>query len=184
MAIVSLAAIDLHPDQVLELILQSLKDLLNYELAVILKLDDSHRLSVQKADGPLVNENLISYQIDLAKRDDIAEIMSHDAPFLFSEEIPHIDTYDQIIDLPPLHSCLVAPLHINDTPIGIMTLDNSVCGIFTPSIVRFVGTVAKLIAVIMNQQDSSLRLLSRQKELWIYVTERSTTVMVLQSYWA
>lgn len=157
--------IDIHPERVLELILQSLKDLLHYELAVILKLDDSRHLSVRKADGPLVNNKLKSFQIDLNKRLDIAEIMSNDAPFLFSQEIPHIDTYDQVIDLPALHSCLVAPLHINDTPIGLMTLDNSACGMFTPTIVQFVGTVAKLIAVIINQQDSSIRLLSRQKEL-------------------
>ena len=46
-----------------------------------------------------------------------------------------------------------------------MTLDHTKCGMFSPSIVRFIGAISKLIAIIMTQNDSSLKLLSQTRNL-------------------
>lgn len=157
--------IDVHPDRVLDLILQSLEELLNYELAVILKLNDSSHLTVERAAGPLVNDKLKSYKIDLLKRQDLAQILKRNEPHLFDEELEHEDTYVNIVDLPDSHSCLVAPLYVKDYLLGMLTLDNRACGVFSPAIVNFVGTISKLIAVIIAQKDSSIALITRNKDL-------------------
>jgi transcriptional regulator with GAF, ATPase, and Fis domain len=153
------------PETVLDLILKSMNEILNYELAVILKLKDKNKLVVEKADGPLANTQFNTFQIDLNQRKDLAEIISRESPFLFSETLPHIDTYDEILDLPGNHSCLVAPLYFQNQAIGILTLDHRACGMFSPSIIRFVGVISKLIAIILTQNDSSLLLMSQKNDL-------------------
>lgn len=156
---------EVHPERILELILESLQDLINYELAVILKLNDKNQLVVEKALGVLVNDKIHTFKIDLHERPDLASILTNIKPHLFSDKIPHVDTYDKIIDLPDLHSCLAVPLYINESPIGLMTLDNSLCGVFSPAIVNFIGTTSRLIALIMAQNESSKILLRQQQML-------------------
>ncbi len=157
--------IDVQPQRVLDLILQSLEELLNFELAVILKLDENEQLKVEKAVGSLVNDSLKTFTIDLRKRRDLADILSHSSPYLYSTDVPHVDTYDEILDLPDSHSCMVVPLYIKENLIGMMTLDNRVCGAFSPGIVSFVGTISRLIAVIMAQSDTSKLLISQKNNL-------------------
>ncbi|SHJ16824.1 Transcriptional regulator containing GAF, AAA-type ATPase, and DNA-binding Fis domains [Malonomonas rubra DSM 5091] len=142
-------------DKILELILTALRDLVDYELAVILKLTESNTLTVQKAQGPLANERIKDFSVDLSRRRDLARIIRFDQPYLFAEQEEHEDTYEDLMDLPEGHSCLVAPLYFQDAPIGLMTLDHSVCNMFSPAIVKFIGTISRLIAVIIAQNESS-----------------------------
>ena len=130
-------------DKVLELILTALRDLVDYELAVILKFTGTNTLTVQKAQGPLVNERIKNFSIDLSHRRDLARIIRFDQPHLFNEAEEHEDTYEELLELPEEHSCLVAPLHIQDTPIGLLTLDHTACNMFSPAIVKFIGTLSR-----------------------------------------
>lgn len=152
-------------DKVLELILNALRDLVDYELAVILKLTEGNILTVQKAQGPLVNERIKDYSIDLNHRRDLARIIRLDQPHLFNEQEEHEDTYDDVLELPQNHSCLVAPLSVQQTPIGLLTLDHTACNMFSPSIVKFIGTLSGLIAVIINQNESSQYLDTIRRDL-------------------
>lgn len=152
-------------DKVLELILTALRDLVDYELAVILKLTEADTLTVQKAQGPLVSERIKDFSVDLNRRRDLAQIIRFDQPYLFNEQEVHEDTYEDLLDLPDDHSCLVAPLHIQDTPIGLLTLDHSACDMFSPAIVKFVGTISRLIAVIIAQNESSQHLDTLRRDL-------------------
>ena len=52
-------------DKILELILTALRDLVDYELAVVLRLTEANTLTVQKALGPLVNERIKDFSVDL-----------------------------------------------------------------------------------------------------------------------
>ncbi len=160
-----MAVLENSTEKVLDLILEAVNDLVDFELAVILKLYDQERLVVQKASGPLVNENLGSFQINLRQRRDIARLLSVNEPYLFDEHEEHVDTYAEVLDMPEEHSCLVAPLYVQDQPIGMMTFDHSVCGRFSPAIVRFIATLSRLIAVIIDQNDSSLYLDAMRKNL-------------------
>ncbi len=152
-------------EEVLDLILKAVEDLVEFELAVILKLDPDDYLTVQKASGPLSDSRLENYRIDLRQRRDLSKIMNVNEPFLFDETKEHLDTYEEILNLPDGHSCLVAPLYVYSSPIGLLTLDHRICGKFTPGIVRFIGTLSRLIAYIIAQNDSSLYLDAQRKDL-------------------
>jgi transcriptional regulator with GAF, ATPase, and Fis domain len=152
-------------DKILELILTALRDLVDYEMAVILKLTGANILTVQKAQGPLVNEQIKNFSIDLSRRTDLAHIIGVDQPYLFNEKEKHKDTYEDLLELPDDHSCLVAPLYVQETPIGLLTLDHTACSMFSPAIVKFIGTISRLIAVIIAQNESSQYLDTLRRDL-------------------
>lgn len=155
----------LDADRMLELILSALSELIEYELAVVLGLDDSGTLRVRKAAGPLANDRLAAHIIDLHSRRDLARIMERGVPRLFAEDEDHIDSYDGVLDLPHGHSCLLAPLVVGDRRLGLLTLDHRECGKFTPVLVRFIGTISKLISLSLAQNDQNLLLESENENL-------------------
>ncbi|MDC7220616.1 MAG: sigma 54-interacting transcriptional regulator [Spirochaetales bacterium] len=157
--------VPINIDSVLELILTALNDIVDYELAVILKKTDNSTLTVQKAMGPLKNEKMKDYSINLGLRRDMAEKLNYPEPYLFPEEDDHEDTYEEILDMPNGHSCLISPLHSEGAPIGLLTLDHRQCHMFSPQIIRFVGTISRMIEIILSQSDASSYLLSQQKSL-------------------
>lgn len=152
-------------DKILGLILTALRDLVEYELVVILKLTEANILTVQKAQGPLFNERIKDFTIDLNRRKDLARIIRFDQPYLFKEHEVHEDAYAELLELPEDHSCLAAPLYIQDTPIGLLTLDHTACNMFSPAIVKFIGTLSRLIAVIIAQNESSQYLETLRRDL-------------------
>ncbi|PIE56716.1 MAG: AAA family ATPase [Desulfobulbus propionicus] len=155
----------IDPEQILHLILEALDNVVEYDLAVILKLLDKNTLAVEQARGPLSSPALQNHRIDLRKRHDLNEMIHRQQPFLFSREVEHVDTYDGVLDLPSDHSCMLAPLHIQGTPLGILTLDHQVCDMYSAGTVRFIDTVARLISIIVAQSQSSKELLSAQQRL-------------------
>jgi transcriptional regulator with GAF, ATPase, and Fis domain len=150
----------LSPDAILEYVLESLRELVDYDLAAVLGLPDVNRLELKKAAGPLADRLPSDYSISLAQRQDLARLIDRRAPYVFDDKLPHLDTYHDVLTLPGDHSCLIAPLYVADTPVGLLTLDHQACRMFTPEIVRFVATVSKLIAALVAQiaESSSLRL--------------------------
>ncbi len=157
--------INYSAEKVLELILNAVEDLVDFELAVILKLFEDDTLVVQKASGPLADDTVQSFKINLHHRRDIARIMESGRPRLFAEHEAHQDTYEEILSLPAGHSCLASPLCVQGRPIGLMTFDHSACGKFSPGIVKFIATLSRLIALIIDQNDSSIYLDSIRKNL-------------------
>lgn len=155
----------LSAERTLELVLQSLRDLVEYDLAVVLRYESASTLRVEKTMGPLSSQTIMDYRISLRQRSDIARIMDARVPHLFDDATPHLDTYHDIIDLPGDHSCLVAPLYAEDTPVGLLTLDHRACRMFTPEIVRFIGTVSTLISLLVVQIDAARTLASEHAEL-------------------
>ncbi|HSV55726.1 MAG TPA: sigma 54-interacting transcriptional regulator, partial [Magnetospirillaceae bacterium] len=163
---------DLSPDKTLEIILDSIGELVNYELAVVLGYDGAGRLAVRKAAGPLANPRLASYSISLDARPDITRLLDSGKPRLYSLEEPHIDTYAEVLDLPDGHSCLAAPIVAGGEAIGLLTLDHRSCGVFSPEILRFIEVISRLIAVALIQTDrtqtlkaANVRLLEERNRL-------------------
>lgn len=155
----------LSPDRTLEIVLEALRELVDYELAVVLGLEDGSLLRVRKASGPLYTKRLDGYAISLDDRDDLARIIGQRSPHLFDEASEHLDTYYELLDLPEGHSCLVSPLWLAEKPIGLLTLDHRACGKFTPAVVRFVATLSKLVSLSLAQSDASRALLTRADDL-------------------
>ena len=145
----------LDPERTLELVLEAVSELVEYELAVVLGLDPDHTLRVRKAAGPLKTDSLSGFTISLDERNDIARILSEGKPRLFAADEEHIDTYDEILDLPAGHSCMVAPLKVDGRPIGLLTLDHRSCNMFTPGIVRFIATISRLISLSLAKSDQA-----------------------------
>jgi hydrogenase-4 transcriptional activator len=155
----------LDPEGTLELILNALGDLVDYELAVVLGLDGGDTLRVRKAAGPLATAKLASHSIALRDRGDLARILERGVPQLFDEHEEHIDSYEGVLDLPHGHSCLVAPLSFGARRIGLLTLDHRQCGRFSPGLLRFIATISKLISLSLVQSDEKTELEQANAEL-------------------
>lgn len=155
----------LEQDYLLDLILQGLQELIDYELAVVLSLRDGEQLEVEKASGPLSSDRIASHRISLKNRRDIARLLDSREPYIFAEDEEHEDTYADLLDLPEGHSCMIIPLYLEETPIGMMTLDHRACGMFSPGLLRFIKTLSRLIAIILVQNRSSRRLRERARLL-------------------
>lgn len=159
----------LSPQKTMEIVLDALNDIIPYELAVILSKEANDNLKVRYARGSLVRENLKEYEIKIKDRPDIAEVLLDGHVKLVEEtnEAGHHDTYENLIDLPMGHSCMLAPLRINDETLGLMTLDHSQCDMFTPQRVNMANSLTKLIALALAQAMVNDSLLN-EKETLIY----------------
>ena len=141
----------INPEKVLTIILESLQQLVSYELAVVMSYGEGDYLKVMKAHGPLYIKALDRFEISLSSRKDIAGLIGRKKTHLFSEDEKHLDTYYELIDMPDNHSCLVSPLYVEDKPVGLLTLDHSACGMFTSDIVRLIENLSGLIALSLSQ---------------------------------
>jgi len=152
----------LNPERTVEIVLAALHELVEYELAVVLSYEEGRKLRVKKADGPLSSYKLEDFTISLEDRKDIASLINHKEPYLFSEDEEHIDTYAGVVDLPAGHSCLVSPLYLDDRLLGMLTLDHRTCNMFTPQVVNLIRTLSKLISLALAQAENTL-ILDQQK---------------------
>ncbi len=141
----------INPEKVLEIILESLYRLVDYELAVVMGVSDNKVLKVLKANGPLYISELDKFEISLSKRTDIAGLLEKKHAHLFKEDEEHVDTYYELLDLPDNHSCLVAPLYAGNKAIGLLTLDHRGCGMFTDNVVNLIDSLSELIAISLSQ---------------------------------
>jgi len=148
----------LSPEQSMNIVLEAINEAIDYELAVVLSLEQDNQLRVRQARGPLVTPELRNYSIDLEKRSDLLEILHQGHVRLLDDQaeqgIFHVDTYHDILDLPENHSCLVAPLSLNNQTVGLLTLDHRVCDRFTPNIIKTVASLSRLIAIALAQSRS------------------------------
>ena len=144
----------LTPEKTTDIVLKAIRELIEYELAVVLSYEEeSGRLTVRKAAGPAATRDLDHFSFSLNDRKDIASIVQRKHPYLFPKNQHHLDTYAEIIDFPADHSCLVAPLYLDEKLQGILTLDHHSCNKFTPQNVQLVKTLSKLISLSIAQAD-------------------------------
>ncbi len=149
----------------MDLILDVLKNMVEYELAVVLSIEDDEILKVRKAKGPLYTHKLDDFEISLNYRKDLKKIIDNRKTYLFKEDEKHIDTYNEILNLPDGHSCLVSPLYIQDTPIGVLTLDHQSCNMFNEEIVKSISALSGLLSVNLAQYHTNKLLYEQNKHL-------------------
>ena len=157
------------------IVLESLKELVDYELAVVLRYDGRDTLRVLRAMGPLAKARLEGYAISLTSRPDLADILSAGTPRLFDTDRGYVDTYVEVLDLPEGHSCLAAPLVVDGTAVGLLTLDHRSCGVFTPDILRFIAVISRLVSIALLQTDATAELRDNNARL---LAERNTLLDV------
>ncbi len=159
------SSLTIGPDNTMDLILNVLKNMVDYELAVVLSIEDDEILKVRKAKGPLYTSKLDDFEISLHYRKDLKRIIDNRKTYLFKEDEKHIDTYNEILDLPDGHSCLVSPLYIQDTPIGILTLDHQSCNMFSSEVVSSISTLSGLLSVNLAQYHTNKLLFEQNQHL-------------------
>ncbi|MFA7287942.1 MAG: sigma 54-interacting transcriptional regulator [Melioribacteraceae bacterium] len=159
----------LTPKRTMDIVLEAINEIIPYELAVILSREEDNRLKVRYAKGPLVNGEIEKYQIGLANRPDLQEVMRIGEVKLVEETADenHHDTYEEVLDLPMGHSCMLAPLKVNNKILGLMTLDHRQCDIFTPQRVSIAQTLSKLISLALLQTIENENL-ANEKETLMY----------------
>ncbi|ACN13202.1 FhlA [Desulforapulum autotrophicum HRM2] len=157
-------------EKTMDIVLTAIRELIEYELAVVLSCEGRSRLRVLKAAGPAATKILEGYTFSLEDRKDIAAIVQEGKPYLFDEAEPHVDTYAGVVDFPADHSCMVTPLYLDDTLQGVLTLDHHSCNRFTPQNVRLVGTLSKLISLAIAQSNDKEAL---EKEHLAILQERN-----------
>jgi transcriptional regulator with GAF, ATPase, and Fis domain len=155
----------LNPERTMEIALESIRELVDYELAVILILESGDTLKVRKAMGPLARPRLLGYELSLRERPDLAALLAGGIPRLFDTASDYVDTYAELLDCPAGHSCMAAPLIVDGSPIGLLTLDHRSCGLFSAEIVRFIGLISRLIAVALLQTEAALEFRGKAETL-------------------
>ncbi|MDP2365459.1 MAG: sigma 54-interacting transcriptional regulator [Ignavibacteria bacterium] len=165
----------LSPQKTMEIVLDAIKEIIPYELAVILSKEKNNNLKVRYARGLLASEKLNSFELLIKQHPDIEEVLKTGNVKLIEEtdDPNHHDTYEEVLDLPTGHSCMLAPLRINGETLGLMTLDHRQCDMFTPQRVTIANSLTKLIALALAQAMATDSLLS-EKETLIY--ERTSLV--------
>ncbi len=181
---------DLAPESTMTIVLEALRELVDYELAVILDYDGEDTLRVHTATGPLSGPRLHRFSLSLANRPDLAALLAAGQPHLFATDELHVDTYEEILDMPDGHSCLAAPLSFNGRSIGLLTLDHRSCGIFSPEILSFIRVISRLIAIALRQSESTrllrennTRLLEERNRLLSRETGAFTDFIGSSSVW-
>ncbi len=160
----------LAPEGTMEIVLDSLRELVDYELAVVLSYGRDESLTVRTAKGPLASTRLAGYRLSLRRRRDLARLLADGKPRLLHTDAGDVDTYEEILDLPEGHSCLASPLVAGGATIGLLTLDHRSCGVFSGQILGFIGVISRLIAVALAQSEASRSLRERNTLL---VAERN-----------
>ncbi|MFA8341972.1 MAG: sigma 54-interacting transcriptional regulator [Rhodothermaceae bacterium] len=162
----------LSPERTMDIVLEAIRELVDYELGVVLSFENDTNLVVRRAKGALVNSKLKDYKLSLEKHFQLSEIIQKGEVFLFDddEDEEHLDTFDGVIEMPSGHSCLVAPLHVEGNNLGLLTLDHRQCDMFTPQIVKITSTLSRLISLALAQSVAADTL---KKERDALVVERN-----------
>ncbi len=165
----------LTSERTLEIVLDAIKTIVPFELAVVLSLEEGNVLKVRWAQGPLYTPKLRDFTIRLDERPDLQKVLDIGKVQLFSDDDPdnllEKDTYEELLELPEGHSCMVAPLHVEGKTIGLLTLDHRTCNMFTPQVVRLTEGLSRIIALALAQSMATDTLLSEREAL---VYERNT----------
>jgi formate hydrogenlyase transcriptional activator len=136
-----------------------------YDLATIFVLD-GQRLVVRAARGRLA-ARVKGHSLLLSRYPTLREAMETRRARVYREE-DHLhgdgDPFDGVLELPPGHSCLVAPLYAGDETYGVLTLDRAVCETYGPQVVSLVEVYAQLLAIAIQAagHKAALERLHRQ----------------------
>ncbi len=152
-------------DQLLGESIDALGELVPFDLATIMELrDDSLRVRV--ARGALAGPKVAQHQLALSKFPSVRNLLESGNTRAFTEH-DHSDgdgdPFDGVLDLPHGHSCMVVPLRVHGEPMGIMTFDRQVCGVYSDNVVQLADVFGKLLGVAMSYGAQS-SLLARMRD--------------------
>ncbi|MFM7200212.1 MAG: sigma 54-interacting transcriptional regulator [Myxococcota bacterium] len=136
--------------EVLERALDALRTLVPYDLAAIFRLK-GELLQVVAAAGPLATPRVRSHRLHLSSLPSLKRVLLSKRPaaMRLEDHEEEGDPYEQVLGLPDGHSCMVVPLVAGDQPLGVITLDRSVCEPYSESTVQLAGVYGHIISLAM-----------------------------------
>jgi transcriptional regulator with GAF, ATPase, and Fis domain len=147
--------------------LESLRDVVPYDLAAIYELKDD-KLALRLATGPVADERISGHELELRKFPTIRRALELRRPVALDEHHHHGgegDPYDGILDLPAGHSCMVVPLFAADHSLGIITLDRTSCGAYPAEIVQLAGVYGQIVSIAMEFAEQTRLLATFRRQL-------------------
>jgi len=155
-------AVAAAPDEVMERALAALQSLVPSDLAAVLRLVGPSMLRVVAATGPLADDAVRGHEVDLTRLPGVRRVIEDRHPRAFREH-DHAgdgDPYDDVLELPDGHSCMVVPLFAGDRTLGCITLDRATCGEYAEAQVELAGVVGRLVSLALVFAEQ-VRLLDR-----------------------
>lgn len=165
---VALLASTLDVDTVLDRILESLGRVIKYDAVAILLFSDEGpegqgKLTVRAARGLPQVVDIIGRQVPVYEHGRFMRLHAARAPLIFDENAG-LGGYHELINLPPNHSCLGAPLIARDVLIGSLSVERIEPNTFKPEDVEIVAALASQAALAI----SNARLYEAEREqAWI-----------------
>jgi len=157
-----LSLLTVHPEQLDALltdVLHALHAVIPYDLAVLYQLHGDE-LRVRALEGVLSEARLRDHRLALADFPTIRRALSTRRPIALDDHdhTAEGDPYDGVLDLPAGHSCMVVPLVSGDRPLGIITLDRTVCAVYPRDRVELAGVFGQLVstALVFAEQAALL----------------------------
>ncbi len=168
-ALAQLATTPAELDALLAQALDTLAELIPYDLAAVLELHGDD-LNVRVARGKLASTSVTSHRISLRDFPTVRRSLETRRPIALLEHhhsSDEGDPYDGVVDLEHGHSCMVVPLYARDRSLGVMTFDRQTCEPYAPEVVELAGVYGQLVglAFILAEQTQHLqRMLGRLRE--------------------
>jgi len=131
-----------------------------YDLATVFVLEKG-RLVVRAARGPLADDRVRQHVLSLDQFPSLREALETRRARTFLEADHRHgdgDPFDHVLDLPPGHACLVAPLVAGEQTLGVLTLDRTVCEVYPPPVVKLVEVYAQLLAIAFQGAGKTITL--------------------------
>ncbi|WP_372366746.1 sigma 54-interacting transcriptional regulator [Candidatus Uabimicrobium sp. HlEnr_7] len=137
-------------------ILEALNKVLRADLSAILKFENDDTLVVLASSGPLNVPKLKNKRVSLHDRISLSEALQLKEPSVLihkDHEEHDKDTYSDVLDLPIDHSCMVAPLRIDQKLLGALTIDVVTCDAFSEDLIKSISGFAHLAAKVMYEEE-------------------------------
>ncbi|MCP4499680.1 MAG: GAF domain-containing protein [Deltaproteobacteria bacterium] len=165
----SLAALAADPsstDDLLSRALDTLAEIVPYDLGAVLLLD-GETLIVRCARGPLASAKVRAHRLPLAELPVVKGVLNSRQAVAVKahDHEDEGDPYDGILDLPHGHSCMVVPLFAHDRSLGVMTFDRSECVAYDDDVVHWASIFGQIISLALFSAEQAHLLLRYQHQL-------------------
>ncbi len=166
--LVQLAASEDATEDLLRRGLDWLGRLAPYDLACVFTLDGDE-LKVRVARGPLAGPQVRAHRLPLQRFPTIREALeTRRARVYHADDHAHGDgdPFDDVLDLPDGHACMVVPLCAGERRFGVLTLDRQRCEPYSQAVVDLAEVYGQLLAIAIHlaeQKQGLARLHERER---------------------
>jgi len=158
--LMKLASSEEGVDHLLHYGLDWVQRLAPYDLATIF-LIHNEELAVKAARGKLATPKVMNHRLQLSRFPSIRRILETRRARAFHEEDHEHgdgDPFDDVLDLPHGHACMVVPLCAGQDNLGILTLDRAYCESYSQATVDLLEIYGQVLAMALQMAEQNEQL--------------------------